>query len=939
MAEVTVKQLADVVGIPVERLLKQMQDAGLSHGSSEQVVSDAEKQQLLTHLKKSHGGGAADSGGRKITLKRKSVSKIKVSNTHGKSKTVNVEVRKKRTYVKRSMVLEDLTEQAKVQENEQADRQLSEQELDQEKVSQEEKSAAEAVSPITVEPVREAKTLQAVSNDENGEVMTSSAAKQEELVGGEGERQLEESPEQLHAGAQKKVSKSNVKSPAALVKQGVKQKGQQKLAEHEAEIQAELEKRRQEQERARKQSEQLRKEADEKARQKTLEGARKFAEELEKRGGSGGNKKDALKDDFVEEEDQLVKLALEESLVEEEKKVKKSRKTGQKHKAKLAKKLSEEHGFTQPTQPIVREVKIGQTITVADLANQMSIKGVEVVRQLMKMGVMATVNQEIDQETAILVAEEMGHTASLRSENAIEEDLIKMLALEDQTVTVGARAPIVTIMGHVDHGKTSLLDYIRRSKVSDTEAGGITQHIGAYHVKLPSGSITFLDTPGHAAFTAMRARGAKCTDIVILVVAADDGVMPQTEEAIDHARAAEVPIVVAVNKVDKEDSDIDRVKNELATKKNLIPEDWGGDVQYVPVSALVGTGVDELLEAVILQAELLELTAPSTGAAQGLVVESRLEKGKGVVATLLVQKGQLGLGDMMLAGPFFGRVRAMVDENGHAVKSAYPSIPVEVLGLAGVPEAGDEFIVVTDERKAKEVADIRVARERQQKIARRRQPLIDNLFVTDEQKVVSSVNIVLKTDVRGSLEALQGALGDLGNEEVNINIIGSGVGAINESDVNLALTVDAFIVGFNVRTDTSAKKLCQEESIQVRYYSVIYDIINDFKAILSGMLAPELKEKILGVAQVKEVFHSSKFGVAAGCMVTEGALLRNKRIRVLRDDIVVFQGELESLRRFKDDVTEVKSGVECGIAVKNYTDIKPKDQIEAYEVTEVARSL
>jgi translation initiation factor IF-2 len=500
------------------------------------------------------------------------------------------------------------------------------------------------------------------------------------------------------------------------------------------------------------------------------------------------------------------------------------------------------------------------------------------------------------------------------------------------------RAPVVTIMGHVDHGKTSLLDYIRRAKVAAGEAGGITQHIGAYHVETPRGMITFLDTPGHAAFTAMRARGAKATDIVVIVVAADDGVMPQTAEAIDHARAAGVPIIVAINKMDKPSADPDRVLNELSAKQ-IVPEEWGGDTQVVKVSAHTGQGIDELLDAILIQAEVLELAAVADGPAHGVVIEARIDKGRGAVATLLVQKGTLQSGDLVLAGTHYGRVRAMYDENGKPTKSAGPSIPVEILGLPEAPDAGDEFLVVDDERKAREVAEFRENRQRQARMARQQGMKLENLFANMGQQESRSVNIVLKTDVRGSLEALSQALADLGTDEVNVRIVGSGVGAITESDVTLAESTGAVILGFNVRADNAAKAKCQAEGLDLRYYSIIYELIDDVKAAMSGLLAPEHRETILGVAQVREVFRSSKFGAAAGCMVVEGTLYRSKPIRVLRDDVVVFSGELESLRRFKDDVQEVRNGVECGLAVKGYNDIRVGDKIEVYEVTVIKRSL
>jgi translation initiation factor IF-2 len=555
------------------------------------------------------------------------------------------------------------------------------------------------------------------------------------------------------------------------------------------------------------------------------------------------------------------------------------------------------------------------------------------------MGEMATVNQFIDQETAFLLVEEMGHkpVASKGQEEVLEDHLAGMVVNRDEG-DLNDRAPVVTIMGHVDHGKTSLLDYIRKAKVADGEAGGITQHIGAYHVEHEKGMITFLDTPGHAAFTAMRARGAKATDIVVIVVAADDGVMPQTAEAIDHAKASGAPIIIAVNKIDKEQADPDRVRNELATK-DVIPEEWGGEYQFINVSAHSGQGVDDLLDAILLQSELLELKAPSTGSATGVVIESRIEKGRGTVASILIQAGQLNIGDMLLAGAHFGRVRAMVDENGKPIKTAGPSIPVEVLGLDGAPEAGEQVQVVPDEKKAREVAEFRQERDRDLKLKRQQASKLENLFENMGSAETKTVNIVLKTDVRGSLEALTGALHDLGTDEVKVNLVSAGVGAINESDVNLAMTSEGVLLGFNVRADSKAKKLCEQEGLDLRYYSVIYELIDDVKSAMSGLLAPEKREEILGTAQVRDVFRSSKFGAVAGCMVIEGTLYRNRPIRVLRDDVVVFEGELESLRRFKDDVQEVRNGMECGIAVKSYNDVKAGDKIEVFEVKEVARFL
>jgi translation initiation factor IF-2 len=594
------------------------------------------------------------------------------------------------------------------------------------------------------------------------------------------------------------------------------------------------------------------------------------------------------------------------------------------------------HGFEMPTEKKVHEIELAELTSVADLAQQMSIKSAQVIKELMKLGVMATINEMIDQDTATLVVEELGHTVNLVSADALEEELEVTLAQHGGTQE--SRAPVVTVMGHVDHGKTSLLDYIRKSRVAAGEAGGITQHIGAYHVDTHKGMISFLDTPGHAAFTAMRARGARSTDIVILVVAADDGVMPQTEEAVQHARAAGVPLIVAVNKMDKEGADPERVKNELSAKE-VIPEEWGGDTQFVNVSALTGEGIDALLDAILLQAELLELTAAKDTPAQGIVIESRLDKGRGPVASLLIQSGTLRKGDIVLAGLQYGRVRAMLDEDGDQIEEAGPSIPVEVLGLDGTPDAGDLFAVMESEKHAREVADFRQEKTRHNKLQRQQASKLDNMFASMTEGQKKNLNIVVKTDVRGSLEAIQSALLDLGNEEVQVNIISGGVGGITETEVSLAITTGAVMFGFNVRADNAARNLVDAEGVDLRYYKVIYNLIDDVKDALSGMLAPELREEIVGIAEVRDVFSSPKFGQIAGCMVIEGTVFRSKPIRVLRENVVIYEGELESLRRFKDDANEVRNGTECGIGIKNYTDVKVGDSIEVFEVREIARSL
>ncbi|HEY6131426.1 MAG TPA: translation initiation factor IF-2, partial [Halioglobus sp.] len=612
------------------------------------------------------------------------------------------------------------------------------------------------------------------------------------------------------------------------------------------------------------------------------------------------------------------------------------RRRGGRKKIKTAHVEHSRHGFEMPTEKKVHEVELLDMISVAGLAQQMSVKSGEVIKELMKLGVMATINQMIDRDTATLVVEEFGHAVKFISADALEESLEETLSQHEGTQE--SRAPVVTVMGHVDHGKTSLLDFIRKSQVASSEAGGITQHIGAYHVDTDRGMISFLDTPGHAAFTAMRARGAKSTDIVILVVAADDGVMPQTEEAVQHAKAAQVPIIVAVNKIDKKGADPERVKSELAAK-DVIPEDWGGDTQFINVSAHTGEGIDELLDAILLQAELLELTAARDVPAQGIVIESRLDRGRGPVASLLIQSGTLRKGDIVLAGLQFGRVRAMLDENGDAIDEAGPSIPVEILGLDATPAAGDLFAVVESEKRAREVADFRQEKTRDKKIQRQQAAKLDNMFESMTAGGKKSLNVVVKADVRGSLEAIQSALMDVGNEEVQVNIVTGGVGGITETDINLAVTSSAVVFGFNVRADNAARKLVETEGVDLRYYNVIYDLIDDVKLALTGMLAPELREEIVGIAEVRDVFRSPKYGQVAGCMVIEGTVYRAKPIRVLRDSVVIYQGELESLRRFKDDASEVRNGVECGIGVRNYTDVKVGDLIEVFEVKEIARSL
>ncbi len=906
MAEVKVSELAKSVGTPVERLLKQMQEAGLEHTSEDALVSDDEKQQLLAYLKSSHGESASDSEPRKITLKRKTTTTLKA----GGRKTVNVEVRKKRTYVKRKP-LED--EAPEPEETQVALETVAEPEV---AVEPEPTPEPAPVEP-TPEPEPEPEVVEPVAEEPSEEPA-----------------QEESAPAEPEAPARKSfVDDIEEKRQAAMERRKAEE------AAREAELKALEEKKAAEKAAAEKKAQQAAPKSDaadpaegpSPAKPDTKHGRKKERREefddedgspRAKRAGKAGKKgmgpKKSSKADLYELADDDDDSAFMQR-----------RRAG-----RAAHKASNKHGFKKPTQKIVHEVEIPETITVSELAQRLTIKSGELIKQLMKLGVMANINQPLDQETAQLVVEEMGHNFKLVSEDDIETDLEAQVKLDGEEKP---RAPVVTVMGHVDHGKTSLLDYIRKAKVAAGEAGGITQHIGAYRVQTSQGEIAFLDTPGHAAFTAMRARGAQCTDVVILVVAADDGVMPQTEEAVNHAKAAGVPIVVAINKCDKEAADPDRVKNELAAKE-VIPEDWGGDTQFIEVSAHTGDGIDELLEAVSLQAELLELKAVEDAPAQGVVVESRLDKGRGVVATLLVKQGTLKHGDLVLAGQSYGRVRAAMNELGQQVKTVGPSSPVEILGLDSAPSAGDEFVVLDDERKAREVAEFRAEKERKERMQRQQAAKLENMFAGmdgGEKKVLS---VVVKADVRGSLEAILASLADIGNDEVEVQVVSSGVGGITDNDVNLAVTANAIVIGFNVRASGSTRRLAEQESIEIRYYSIIYQLLDDVKSALSGMLDPERVEEIVGIADVREVFSSPKFGQVAGCMVTEGTVYRNKPIRVLRDNVVIFEGELESLRRFKDDVNEVRNGMECGIGVKNY-DVKVGDQIEVFEVKEVAREL
>ncbi|WOX04776.1 translation initiation factor IF-2 [Microbulbifer pacificus] len=936
MAEVTVSELAKSVGATEERLLKQMQEAGLPHTSADAKVSAEEKQVLLNFLKSSHGEQSASP--RKITLQRKTTTTLKTGSGAGR-KTVNVEVRKKRTYVKRADA--DEAEQPEVDTSAllKAEEELAAAEKAAAERARAEQEAAEAEAKARAEA--EAKARQVAEEAEKAQAEAEAKAAEVAAVESkDADKAAETKPEPKPEAPP--VRSSYVDDIEAMRLAAIERR--KKEDEREA---AELEEKK-----ARVEAERARVELEQKERAENVK--RKDAEETEAKGAAAPRRKhEAVETVTTRDEDDdeprkrrggrrsktgpkkssrtsLFEAALETFDSDEEEK----RSTRSLSRPTLN--IKNTHGFKRPTGKQVYEVQLGETITVGDLAKQLNIKAGELIKRLMKMGEMVTINQSLDRETATLLVEELGHKVVFRSENELEEQLVaQSQQAEGEEVS---RAPVVTVMGHVDHGKTSLLDYIRNTKVVSGEAGGITQHIGAYRVPTSHGEIAFLDTPGHAAFTAMRARGAQATDVVILVVAADDGVMPQTEEAIAHAKAAGVPLVVAINKCDKESADPDRVKNELAAK-DVIPEDWGGDTQFVQVSAHTGQGIEELLEAVSLQAEMLELKAKVGVPATGVVIEARLEKGRGVVATLLVQNGDLKRGDIVLAGQSFGRVRAMTNELGKSVKDAGPSTPVELLGLDSTPNAGDEFLVVADERKAREVAEQRAEKERSERMQRQQAAKLENMFANMEAGEKKVLPVVLKTDVRGSLEAIQSALMDIGNEEVSVTVVSSGVGGIAENDVNLALTSGAIILGFNTRADVAARKLAENEGVEIRYYSVIYNLLDEVKQALSGMLAPEVREEIVGIAEVRDVFRSPKFGAIAGCMVTEGIVHRNKPIRVLRDNVVIYQGELESLRRFKDDVSEVRNGMECGIGVKDYNDVKPGDQIEVYDIIKVAREL
>jgi translation initiation factor IF-2 len=933
MSDVTIKQLAQVLGMPVDKLLTQLGEAGMKFSDQEQVISSTEKVKLLGFLRRTHGKSEAaaevdDSAPRQVTLKRRTVGELKVAAPGGRgatgaAKTVNVEVRAKRTYVKRSVIAEEASAEP---EREDAVRKLQE---SQQQREQEERERTEAEQRRQAEALHALDEQRRKAEKEQHEVEPAGPVEPAvvEHVEATPEPAAEAAPVAAGDDAAGAVQRIDQRDLGMILPRIHEPRKREKLVKPAAAPAAPVAPA---------------------ARAVVAGGA--VAPTAAGDAGRGKPKHPRERNDSVgskEDRDAGKRFAGGQMHLSE---ADRARRSSSSKRGKPGRSGGREplrgggaaptgpHGFSRPTAPVVREVVVGDTNVVAELAQKMAVKGSEVVKALFKMGVMATINQTVDHDTAVLVVEELGHTPVADNQNNAEETLAahtQTIELEGEKVS---RPPVVTIMGHVDHGKTSLLDYIRRTKVASGEAGGITQHIGAYHVQTSKGVITFLDTPGHAAFTSMRARGAQSTDIVILVVAADDGVMPQTVEAVKHARAAKVPLIVAVNKMDKDGANPDNVKQGLV-QYEVVPEDWGGDVQFIPVSAKTGAGVEDLLDAISVQAEVMELKAVVDGRASGVVIESSLDRGRGPVATVLVQQGTLRKGDFVVCGVEYGRMRALIDETGKQVAEAGPSIPVQVLGLSGVPETGDDFVAVEDERLAREVAEERQLKRRETRMVSKSNRLEDIIAKMGQGEEQQTLNILVKGDVQGSVEALRESLTQIGNDRVRVNVVASGVGGITESDATLAAASKALVIGFNVRADASARKVIETNGLDVRYFSIIYDVIDQVTQAATGLLGMEVREDIIGTAEVRDVFRSSKFGAVAGCMVTEGSVKRSKPIRVLRDHVVIFEGELESLRRFKDLVDEVRNGMECGIAVKQYNDVKPGDQIECFERTEVARTL
>ena len=927
MSTITIKKFAEQIKLDPERLVKQLEQAGVKGKAVDDVLVDAEKRQLLSFLR---GGSTSEveedkpkltaSPRSKITVNRKTTSEIQQTSRTGTTRTVQVEVKKKRTFVKKEVLLEQEKQRLQEEQAEELRKQQAEEatvaahQAEQERLAAEEaeKQAAEQEAKATeearlAEEVAEKARLEAEAQEEGRrKAAAEEAAKEAEKAAKQAEKEAAEAAK-VAAEAEKATAAATVKAEAAEEEQEnlvIRRRAPQKEGERRI------------------------------PRAIVQDAPKISADRLR----SGRDKPKPAKDDKpAENNDRRNKKGRKgRGGGREELHVTKERKM-RSRAGKIKSSSSEQHVFERPVAPVVREVEIPENVSVADLAQAMAVKSNEVIKLLFNMGTMVTINQTLDADTATLIVEEMGHKA-IASKQADPEAFIAEQEVEVDETDFEPRSSVVTVMGHVDHGKTSLLDYIRKAKIADGEAGGITQHIGAYKVETSMGDVTFLDTPGHEAFSAMRARGAQATDLVILVVAADDGVKPQTIEAIRHSKSANVPMVVAINKVDKEQADIDRVKQELASE-DVIPEDWGGDIQMIPVSAHTGEGVETLLEALALQAEILELKARSTGAAAGVVVEARLDKGRGPVATVLVQQGVLSAGDIVLVGQETGKVRMMLDSAGNSIKTAGPSTPVEVQGLSGVPAAGDEMLVVGDERKAREAAEFRQTQEREARLKRQQAAKLENMFQNMKDGDVKTVNVLIKADVQGSIEALQESLMKLSTEQVKVSVVHGMVGGINESDINLAMASSGFVVGFNVRADAAARKLAESENIEIRYYKVIYDVIDDLKAAMEGLLDPEIKENVLGYVEVRDVFRVAKLGAVAGCYVTEGFVRRNAMVRVLREGVVIFEGNIDSLKRFKDDATEVKANMECGIGVKNYNDIKSGDQLEIFETVEVKATL
>ncbi|MEO7067838.1 MAG: translation initiation factor IF-2 [Rhodanobacter sp.] len=1008
MSDVTIKQLAQVLGMPVDKLFTQLGEAGMKFSDQEQVISSTEKVKLLGFLRRTHGKGeaaapVADAAPRQVTLRRRTVGELKVATpgvrgAPSTAKTVNVEVRAKRTYVKRSVIVEEANAEP---EREDAVRKLQESKLQREQEEQErldavqrreseaataaakpkvskakskatsateESVVAEApVDPVVAEPAAAAVVTETVPAPKPAAPVIPAAA-----VAPPAEVVAEPTPVQAAATPATAAPAAAEAVPAEADHDHPEQSEAKGKTEVDAEVVQRLDQRslglivprvqeRRKREKivkpvpvakpvvaaaapaapARTSNANANATAATPASTTTGDAARGKPKHVREHGenavagekgrsGAGGKRFGGGGQMHLSEADRARRSTTGRRG--------KGGRNGRDMSRSSSSVPTGPHGFSRPTAPVVREVIVGDANVVADLAQKMAVKGSEVVKALFKMGVMATINQTVDHDTAVLVVEELGHTPVADNQNNAEATLAERTHTAELEGEKTARPPVVTIMGHVDHGKTSLLDYIRRTKVASGEAGGITQHIGAYHVQTSRGGVTFLDTPGHAAFTSMRARGAQSTDIVVLVVAADDGVMPQTVEAVQHARAAGVPIIVAVNKMDKDGANPDNVKQGLV-KEGVVPEDWGGDVQFVPVSAKTGAGVEELLEAISLQSELMELRAVVDGRASGLVIESSLDRGRGPVATVLVQQGTLKKGDFIVCGVEYGRMRALIDQTGKQIASAGPAIPVQVLGLSGVPETGDDFVCVEDEHLAREVAQERHQKRRETRLVSKSNRLEDIIAKMGQDDEQQTLNILVKGDVQGSVEALRDSLTQIGNERVRVNVVASGVGGITESDATLAAASKALLIGFNVRADVSARKVIETTGLDARYFSIIYDVIDQVTQAATGLLGMEVRENVIGLAEVREVFRSSKFGAVAGCMVTEGIVKRSKPIRVLRDNVVVFEGELESLRRFKELVDEVRNSMECGIAVKQYNDVKPGDQIECFERTEVARTL